>query len=79
MIKIEQLLPFMKDGWVAMDWNGDWHWFIRKPYIPAKEGTVCWAMRKTSPYNVASLNRCLDIAPADDWEKSLIRVKGEKE
>ena len=27
MIKIEQLLPLLKNGWVAMDSDNTWMWF----------------------------------------------------
>jgi hypothetical protein len=77
MINIQDIIPFMKDGWVAMDKNGDWHWFIRKPYISAQKGAIAWSMRKSSPYNVKSL-MFMEVAPADDWTKSLIQVKGDK-
>ena len=30
MINIQDLIPFMKEGWVAMDKNGDWYWFKNK-------------------------------------------------
>lgn len=75
MINIQDIIPFMRDGWVAMDKNGDWHRFIRKPYISAQEGTIVWSMRRSSPYNVKSL-MFMKVAPADDWTKSLIKVGG---
>ena len=31
MINIKELIPFMKDGWVAMDESGDWNWYKDKP------------------------------------------------
>lgn len=31
MIKIEQLLPLRKEGWVAMDADGCWYWYSEKP------------------------------------------------
>lgn len=30
-IKIEQLLPLLKKGWVAMDGNCKWGWYDKKP------------------------------------------------
>lgn len=70
MIKIDDLLPLMEKGWVAMDKNGEWWWFRDKPVF---EG-VNW-----QPYfnsDCHCLYELFDIAPADDWTKSLIRVKG---
>lgn len=36
----------MRPGWVSMDKNGDWNWFIRKPYIPASGKVLEWVMRR---------------------------------
>jgi hypothetical protein len=69
------IMPYMKRGWVAMDKNKNWHWFIHKPYISVKEGTTMWAMRRASPYNVISLSGCFDIEPVEDWTKSLMEIK----
>lgn len=30
-IDIKELIPFMNEGWVAMDIVGDWLWFDEKP------------------------------------------------
>ena len=31
MIKITDLIPMLKNGWVAMDNNGAWWWYNEKP------------------------------------------------
>lgn len=31
MIDIQDIIPFMKKGWVAMDKNKCWYWHRRKP------------------------------------------------
>lgn len=71
MINIQDIIPFMKDGWVAMDENGYYRYFLRKPFID-KERKV-W--RADISCDTCSL-KCFDIAPADDWTKSLIKVGG---
>lgn len=78
MIKIEQLTPFMKKGWVAMDKDGSWWWFGTKPEPIIghyKHGLLedCWYSTNNS-----NISYCFDIAPADDWTKSLIQIKGVK-
>ena len=66
-IDIKELIPFIKDGWVAMDKCGEWYWHATKP----ERFRICW----DSEYSVC-LNDIFDIAPADDWTKSLIKVEG---
>lgn len=75
MINIQEIIPFMKDGWVAMDENGDWYWYYEKPmFLPTNR---IW---KTTSSSTCKINTdCFDIAPADDWIKSLIQVKGNKD
>ena len=75
-IDIQELIPFMKDGWVAMNPSNSWFWFVRKPSI-MKYAPNRWSMRKESPYNRLSLNT-FNITPAEDWTKSLIKIKGEE-
>lgn len=67
MIKIEQLLPLLKKGWVAMDKDREWYWFDDKP----RKSSNSWI--EGLPFSILD---AFDIAPADDWKKSLIRVKG---
>ena len=74
MTDIKDIIPFMRKGWVAMDMNGNWRWFIRKPYISKRFNTFMWSMRRESPYNIVSLSP-FDIEPAEDWTKSLIKVE----
>lgn len=67
MINIQDIIPFMKKGWVAMDNDGRWFWYKRKPkkcdgeWVGDDVGTIWYEF---------------DIAPADDWTKSLIKVGG---
>lgn len=70
---MKDIAPKMRPGWVAMDKNGDWHCFVRKPYIPASRKVPRWLMRRSSPYNVKSLSM-FRISPVDDWTQSLRKV-----
>ena len=71
MVKIDQLVPLLKPGWVAMDKSGLWVWYEKKPV------TISWediwidiGKGKTSDLDAFKL------APADDWRNSLIKVGG---
>ena len=76
---IEEIIPFLKKGWVAMDKCGVWSWFSVKPkiqnvdygylsreYYPYWEGE--WTFQKI-PLGV------IKIKPVNDWTKSLIEIK----
>ncbi|MBQ9737949.1 MAG: hypothetical protein IJV75_00330 [Alphaproteobacteria bacterium] len=57
----------MKKGWVAMDKNGSWIWCSKKP---TKSG-CCWFC---SPWGIC-LSHSFNIAPVEDWKKSLRKVE----
>ena len=62
-IDIEVLLPLLKKGWVAMDEDGTWYWYEKKPRIPY----VNWVVE-------ICLFRTLDgfnIKPVENWMDSL--------
>lgn len=67
MINIQDIIPLMKDGWVAMDENGWWWWHSKKP----RRFYDQWDNN-----DLACNLRAFDIAPADDWTKSLRKVGG---
>ena len=70
-IKIEELIPFMKKGWVACDKNGAWHWYLNKPHKNTKYNL--WV-----PDEIGIMScfcRPFNIAPAKDWTKSLIKIE----
>lgn len=67
MINIQDIIPFLKKGWVAMDKDKEWYWFEGKP----SKYSNSW----TGVFPFSNLN-AFDIAPADDWTKSLIKVGG---
>ena len=70
MINIQDIIPFMKKGWVAMDNNGEWCWFDKKPTL--EKDFLQWIPDYKGSYHC--INNAFDIAPADDWTKSLIKV-----
>ena len=75
MINIQDIIPFMKEGWVAMDSNGIWRWYDRKPIKDSFDG-MRWLLNEKSDWHGFSELESFDIAPADDWTKSLIKVGG---
>lgn len=79
-IKIEELIPFMRKGWVAMDKDGDWNYFTTVPY--KDKDLEMWDVDPdsiTDETEVEVLSTIFNIAPAKDWTKSLIHIKGEKQ
>ena len=68
-ITIDDLIPFLKKGWVAMDENGTWSWFGSKPepYILGDEWVGdCGCILKQC-FKISKFNGC--------WKDSLRRVK----
>ena len=73
-IKIDDLIPFMKKGWICCDISGRWRWYRKKPELfetPIIDGWV------NDEFGIVDfLGRMFDILPFDgDWKKSLRRVK----
>lgn len=63
---IKDIQPFLKKDWVAMDKNGTWNWFARKPDR---------SIRFWFPLNKSwTPLKAFNIAPADDWKNSLMEV-----
>ena len=78
-IDIQELIPYLKQGWVAMDKNEDWFWFEVEPYCDIKE--EMWMLKnwKGIIHEEIGLPVCMcTIKPAEDWTKSLIQIKGEE-
>ena len=68
-IKIEQLLPLLKSGWVAMDEDGRWVWYNEKPIccINGRCGVSEDADAfRLSCFNIASARGCNPFAIATD-------------
>ena len=68
-ITIEELIPYMKKGWVACDKDGTWWWYSTKPEIEIYFET--WDFGKNS----VKISNTFNIAPAKDWTKSLIKIE----
>ena len=73
-IKIEELIPFMKKGWVACDEDGTWLWYFEKPKLEIWMG--CWNYHG-SYYE--EISNAFNIIPAKDWTKSLKKAGKEDE
>lgn len=65
-IKIEQLLPLLKSGWVAMDANGRWCWFSQKPNVDDRGWLWVGMVRFLDPFNIKRVRK---------WKDSLIKVE----
>lgn len=62
-IDIEVLLPLLRKGWVAMDKDGTWYWYEKKPSISYSDwGVGLFLFRTLEGFN---------IKPAENWENSL--------
>ena len=62
-IDIQVLLPLMKKGWVAMDKNGGWHWYAKKPKQYSDEWIATGFITSFHAFN---------IKPVEDWQNSLM-------
>ena len=64
----KNIAPHMNKGWVAMDEDGEWNWWVQKPQM--KYESYWWVTTREQ----CCLSDGFDIAPVDDWTKSLIEV-----
>lgn len=71
MLSINSLMPLLKPGYVACDYDDTWWWFPVRPRL--SKGSGVWKCHKAIP-----LSDAFDIIPARDWEKSL-RLIGDEE
>ena len=77
-ITIYDLLPLLNDGYVAMDEDGDWFWYWKKPII--FEDSDKWMPYKATSKVEKIPEQLFDIAPFDgDWKDSLIKVEHKEE
>lgn len=69
-IKIEELIPFMRKGWVACNKNGVWCWYSAKPKIEIyfEVWYFCGVKRE-------EISNVFNIAPVEDWQHSLIKIE----
>lgn len=69
-ITIYDLLPLLKNGWVAMDKDGTWCWFSKKPNVGDMEWLWVGRVRFLDSFN---------IKRARKWKDSLIKVEHKEE
>ena len=70
MINIQDIIPFLDAGYVVMDSAERWFWEKYKPVMTP----YGWRASNLKDDEEVCLSSCFDIAPADDWTKSLIKV-----
>ncbi len=69
-IKIQDLLPLMKPGFVAMDKDGTWWWFEKEPRPDGYNDS--WTITYI-PTSECSALEAFDIAPFEgNWKDSLM-------
>ncbi len=66
-IKIEELIPKMKPGYVACNKDGTWWYHYSRP----ERSEFGW---NNYDYQTC-LSDIINIAPAEDWTKSLIKIE----
>lgn len=68
-ITIYDLLPLLRNGWVAMDKNGYWGWCAAKPFLTHAR----WIVPPKVAF--APLSAMFNVARFDgDWKDSLMSV-----
>lgn len=74
-MKIQELLPHLKKGYVAMDKNGTWYRYLNQPILQH----LWWqSFIDERGGDVINLSKLLDLDPFDgDWKDSLMKC-GEK-
>ena len=71
-ITIDDLIPFLKKGWVAYVPKFGWMWFYKKP----KQLETMWMLDYPHREFVYAPHPFKKLAPFDgDWKDSLRRVK----
>ena len=78
-ITIKELIPYLRNGWIAMDKNGDWCWYEHKPVCVDVENCQKW-LREDINHLWCNLSSVFEIAPCSvniDWKKSLRKVKND--
>lgn len=65
-IKIQDIFPLLKPGWVAMDKNGVWRWYAIKPRIS-------YDMWYRGGCSIVRISDCFDLLLFEgDWKDSLM-------
>lgn len=71
-IEIYEIIPFLKNGWVACDRQGRWFWFSSKPIFDILTGLLFHYNKKGKQI---LLSDCFDIIPEKDWFRSCIKIE----
>ena len=72
-ITIDELIPLLKRGWVAMDKDGSWGWYRTMPYTV---GSIYESFWTSNGYKDSSMFFCFKIKRfKGNWKESLRRVK----
>lgn len=66
----KNIAPFMRKGYVAMDKDKRYWWFIRKP----RKLKYSWCLRALIGNDLYCISRLFNIEPVENWTKSLIEV-----
>ncbi len=66
----KDIAPHMNDGWVAMNEDGLYCYYIYKPVLDCRT----WLDNSGSYIELT----CFNIKPVRDWSRSLIKVGGKK-
>lgn len=75
-INIEELIPYMRKGWVACDSDGTWVWSNKKLFKKGLYGDAYyWAGDSERVVLSGHFIYAFNIAPAKDWTKSLIKIE----
>lgn len=75
-IKIEELIPYMRKGWVACDSDGTWVWSNKKLFKKRLyKNAFYWTGDSEKVVLSDSFTSAFNIAPAKDWTKSLIKIE----
>ena len=72
-ITIYDLLPLLKNGYVACNKKGMWRYFTKKPYAVVKTG---WWVAEYGDIGASKYLDMFNLKPFDgDWKDSLIKVE----
>ena len=66
---INDLIPLLNPGFIAMDLTGDWYWYEHKPHIH-----MMFSVWTCEDGEMRCLSGAFNIAKCAQWDKSLIKV-----
>lgn len=77
-MEIENLIPFFKSGWLAMDKNNNWWWFRFKPTLSESSGVWFSDIQYLNSRFVCKLSDFMIIRPVESWATSLMEIKNDR-